>query len=150
MAETALSSDDAFDLRRFVEAQAGDWEQVRAELREGRKRSHWIWYIFPQMRGLGLSSMAQHYGIGSLDEARAYLAHPILGPRLAQATELVLRHSGRRSLQEIFGNVDALKFRSSMTLFALAAGPSSIYAGALDSFCDGEGDERTFELLGLA
>lgn len=141
-------SDDPFDLERFVQAQAGDWARVSEELSAGRKRSHWIWYIFPQMKGLGFSSMAQHYGIGSLAEARAYLAHPVLGPRLEEATRLVLAHRGRHSLNGMLGSPDDLKFRSSMTLFARAAGPGSVYGQALEVFCDGDEDERTLALLG--
>ena len=142
------SSDDPFGLDRFLAAQARDWDHAREELGHGRKRSHWIWYVFPQMNGLGFSSMAQHYGIGSLAEARAYLAHPVLGPRLEEATRLVLAHKGQHSLNGMLGSPDDLKFRSSMTLFARAAGPGSIYAQALDAFCGGVEDERTLALLG--
>ncbi len=142
------SSRDPFDLDRFVAAQAREWDHVREELSDGRKRSHWIWYIFPQMKGLGFSSMAQHYGLGSLAEARAYLAHPVLGPRLEEATRLVLAHKGRHSLDGMLGSPDDLKFRSCMTLFARAAGPGSVYGLALDAFCHGEEDGRTLALLG--
>ncbi len=110
---------DAFDLDRFVRAQDPVLAQVRRELGEGRKRSHWMWFVFPQLRGLGRSAMAQHYGIGSLDEARAYLAHPVLGPRLVECTGLVNRVEGR-SVHEISGGPDDLKFHSSVTLSALA------------------------------
>lgn len=142
------ATDDRFGLERFVDAQAGDWQRVCDELRAGAKRSHWMWYIFPQMRGLGLSAMAEHYGIGSLEEARAYLAHPLLGPRLDEATRLVLAHGGRHSLHGMLGSPDDLKFRSSMTLFARAAGPGSVYADALEAFCAGTEDRGTLDLLG--
>lgn len=138
---------DPFDLDRFVAAQAGDWARVCEELSAGRKRSHWIWYVFPQMKGLGFSAMAQHYGIGSLEEARAYLAHPVLGPRLEEATRLVLAHCGQHSLNGMLGSPDDLKFCSSMTLFARAAGPQSIFRQALHIFCGGLEDQRTLDLL---
>lgn len=138
---------DPFDLDRFVEAQQRTFEQACGELRAGRKRSHWIWYIFPQMQGLGSSSMAQHYAISSLDEAMAYLAHPVLGPRLEQATRHMIGHQGK-PLSVILGSPDDMKFRSSMTLFAVAAGPDSIFAVALDRLCGGERDALTLELLG--
>jgi len=108
--------DDPFNLARFVDAQARVYEAVLDELRAGRKTSHWIWFIFPQAAGLGRSPMAVHYAVSSLDEARAYLAHPVLGPRLRECTELVLSHQGV-PLQAIFGDLDAMKFRSSMELF---------------------------------
>ena len=108
---------DPFDLDRFVQAQDPVLAQVRRELGEGRKRSHWMWFVFPQLRGLGRSATARHYGIGSLAEARAYLAHPALGSRLVECTGLVNRIEGR-SAHQIFGGLDDLKFHSSMTLFA--------------------------------
>lgn len=145
--EAVDRNDEPFGLARFAEAQAGDWERVCAELKAGAKRSHWIWYVFPQLKGLGSSPMAQHYGIGSIGEAQAYLAHRILGARLEEATRLVLAHAGRRNLREIFGSPDDLKFRSSMTLFARAAGPGSVYGEALEAFCGGAQDERTLSLL---
>jgi uncharacterized protein (DUF1810 family) len=111
--------DDPFDLERFVEAQAPVYETVLRELRAGRKTTHWTWFIFPQAKGLGRSAMSERYGIGSLDEARAYLAHPVLGPRLRECTELVLAHEGV-PLEEILGALDAMKFRSSMELFRAA------------------------------
>ena len=132
-----------FDLERFVDAQQGVYEQALAELEAGRKRTHWMWFIFPQLRGLGHSSTAEFYGIGSLNEARAYIAHPLLGPRLILCTEAVLGISDR-SLQAIFGSPDDMKFRSSMTLFVLAAGnPDSVFQRALDRYCGGRMDERT-------
>jgi uncharacterized protein (DUF1810 family) len=137
--------DDPFHLDRFVKAQAHVFEHVLEELREGQKRSHWMWFVFPQLRGLGSSPTSIFYGIGSLDEARAYLAHPLLGLRLEESTRLVL-NAAHRSLNEIFGSPDDLKFCSSMTLFANAAEPGNIYASALQAKCGGP-DERTEELL---
>lgn len=139
---------DPFDLQRFVTAQDPVFATVLAELRDGRKRSHWMWFIFPQLRELGRSSTARFYGIAAIDEARAYLAHPILGPRLVQATEAVLSVQGR-TLHEIFGSPDDLKFRSSMTLFANAAAEAgNLYRRALDRYCNGRLDEATLRLLG--
>jgi len=137
--------DDPFDLQRFVDAQRGVYPQVCAELAAGCKRSHWMWFVFPQLKGLGASSMAQRFGIGSTAEAQAYWAHPLLGPRLAQCTELVLAVEGR-SAQQIFGSPDDLKFRSCMTLFAQATG-AALFGRALDGFFGGQADPRTIELL---
>jgi uncharacterized protein (DUF1810 family) len=137
--------DDPFDLQRFVDAQRGVHPQVCAELAAGQKRSHWMWFVFPQLKGLGASSMAQHYGIGSKAEAQAYWAHPVLGPRLAQCIELVLAVEGR-SAHEIFGSPDDLKFRSCMTLFALATG-EPVFDRALRKYFGGAADPRTIELL---
>ena len=137
---------DPFHLERFVTAQAPVFAAALDELKAGQKRSHWIWFIFPQLRGLGHSSTAQFYGIGSLDEARAYLAHPVLGPRLRRCTETVLAVEGR-SLHAIFGSPDDLKFGSSMTLFALAAGENeSVFWQALARYGEGRMDERTMAL----
>lgn len=136
---------DPFDLDRFVKAQATIYERVRAELGAGQKQSHWMWFIFPQLQGLGSSPRAVYYGIRSLKEARAYLAHPILGPRLDEATRLVLAVRDR-SLHEIFGSPDDAKFRSSMTLFARATEPGSLFEEALATSCDGA-DEKTDALL---
>jgi len=135
-------SADPFDLARFVEAQAPIYENALAELRAGCKRSHWMWFIFPQIHGLGISPTAQYYALGGLDEARAYLAHPTLGPRLLACTAAVTAHRGT-SLRRIFGVPDDLKFRSSMTLFELAAGNPSEFSHALDTLCNGERDEIT-------
>ena len=143
---------DRFDLHRFVDAQQRVYDTVLAELRAGAKRSHWIWFVFPQLRGLGRSPTAQHYGISTLDEARAYLAHPVLGPRLRECTELVAAIDGR-SVDEIFGWPDNLKVRSSMTLFARASDESETEAGfraVLDKFYGGEEDPATVELLNSA
>jgi uncharacterized protein (DUF1810 family) len=136
---------DPFDLQRFVDAQHGICEQACAELAAGCKRSHWMWFVFPQLKGLGRSATAQHYGIASKAEAQAYWAHPLLGPRLKQCTDLVLAVDGR-SAQQIFGPPDDLKFRSSMTLFAQATG-EPVFTRALQKYFDGEADPRTIELL---
>lgn len=135
--------DDPFDLARFVAAQDPVFETARAELRAGRKRSHWMWFIFPQLRGLGRSAMAQHYGIASLDEARAYLGHPLLAERLDSVTEAVLGLHGR-SAHDIFGSPDDMKFHSCMTLFHAAAGDGDpLFRQALDRYFDGRPDEET-------
>ncbi|WP_249120058.1 DUF1810 domain-containing protein [Plastoroseomonas hellenica] len=146
----AVQPDDPFDLSRFVTAQAPIFEMALEELRAGRKRSHWMWFIFPQLRGLGHSSMAQFYGVQSLDEARAYLAHPVLGPRLALITRTVQAVEGR-SLNAIFGSPDDMKFHSSMTLFSLAAKEAANpFSAALDRWCDGRPDAATLSLLGAS
>lgn len=137
---------DPFDLDRFVQAQEPVLAQVRRELAEGRKRSHWMWFVFPQLRSLGRSPTAQHYGIGSLAEARAYMAHPVLGPRLVECTELVNRVEGR-SAHQIFGSPDDLKFRSSMTLFALADPEAPVFRDALRRYFGGAPDPLTPERL---
>lgn len=137
---------DPFALQRFVDAQAGAYAQAREELRDGRKASHWMWFVFPQLRGLGHSAMAQRYGIASLDEARAYLAHPLLGERLLECTRLVLAVEGR-SARAIFGPPDDFKFRSCMTLFGFAAPDEDVFAQALDRYFGGEPDPRTLEQL---
>jgi uncharacterized protein (DUF1810 family) len=124
---------DPYDLQRFVDAQDEDYEQVCAELRSGRKTGHWIWFIFPQLRGLGHSSMSVKYGISSQQEAVAYLKHPVLGPRLEECTRLVNLVEGR-TIDQIFGGIDTLKFRSSMTLFAGAAPENPIFKDALDKY----------------
>lgn len=120
--------------------------QVRAELKAGRKATHWMWFVFPQLAGLGFSQRSQFYGIASLDEARAYLAHPVLGPRLVKCTDLVNAAEGR-SAHDIFGSPDDMKFRSSMTLFALAGPDEPAFAVALAKYFDGRRDERTLGLL---
>lgn len=141
-----MSTPDRYDLERFVTAQEGAFEQACAELAAGRKQSHWMWFIFPQMKGLGFSATAQYFGIASLEEAQSYLAHPVLGPRLEETTRLALGHAGT-PLRQIFGTPDDLKFRSSMTLFAEAAKPGSVYAQALERMCGGV-DPATLRLLG--
>jgi uncharacterized protein (DUF1810 family) len=137
---------DPFDLDRFVRAQDLVQDQVRRELADGRKRSHWMWFVFPQLRVLGRSPTAQHYGIGSLAEAKAYLAHPVLGPRLIECTELVNRVEGR-SAHQIFGSPDDLKFHSSITLFAAADGDPPAFREALDKYFGGALDGSTVERL---
>ena len=135
---------DGFDLERFVSAQAPVIEQVRRELAAGQKRTHWMWFVFPQLRGLGRSATALHYGIGSAAEARAYLAHPVLGPRLVECTALVNQVHGKTALQ-IFGSPDDMKFRSCMTLFATLQ--ISPFRDALDKYFGGEPDTLTLGLL---
>ncbi|HTH86577.1 DUF1810 domain-containing protein [Mycobacterium sp.] len=137
---------DRYALQRFVDAQDRVYDTVLAELRNGAKRSHWIWFVFPQLRGLGRSATAQHYGISSLEEARAYLAHPVLGPRLRDCTRLVAATDGR-SVDEIFGWPDNLKVRSSMTLFSHATDDNGDFRAVLDKFYAGEDDPATVELL---
>ncbi len=134
-----------FDLRRFVEAQAPVWPHVLSELRAGRKQSHWMWFVFPQIAGLGHSTMAQHFAIASRAEARAYLDHAVLGPRLLEVTRLVLSVEGR-SAHEVFGSPDDLKFRSSMTLFD-AVSPNDIFAAALRKYFNGARDAATLVKL---
>ena len=141
--------DDSFDLQRFVDAQDRVFETAMAELRAGRKRTHWMWFIFPQLVGLGSSPTAMFFAIQSLDEARAYLAHPSLGQRLKQSVEAFLPWAGQRSAEDIYGTIDALKLRSSLTLFDRAL-PNDIFARALEGFFDGEPDERTLALIGGA
>lgn len=137
----------SFDLARFRTAQDHVFEIALAELRAGRKRSHWMWFVFPQLRGLGHSPTALHYGIVSVDEARAYLADRVLADRLHLATDAALEVRGK-TVHEIFGSPDDLKFRSSMTLFGVAIGnPGSVFQQALDRYFDGLPDERTLALL---
>jgi uncharacterized protein (DUF1810 family) len=137
---------DAFNLDRFISAQSAVYPQVLAELRLGRKRSHWIWFIFPQMKGLGRSAQSEYYSIGSLAEASAYARHPLLGARLDECTQLVNRVEGR-TIGEIFGSPDDLKFRSSMTLFNRAAEDATAFNQALAKYFQGEGDSLTLKLL---
>ncbi len=139
-------TDDPCHLQRFVAAQHGVYRIAREELRDGRKRSHWMWFVFPQFKGLGFSPMAQFYALSSLDEARAFLAHPVLGPRLRECVDLVNRIEGR-SLFEIFGDPDDLKFCSSMTLFERAAPEEPAFSRALEKFCGGVRDPLTLEKL---
>lgn len=139
-----MTDADPFNLRRFVEAQRADYDRALAELRAGRKSSHWIWYIFPQMKGLGFSEASRFYGLSGLDEARAYLAHPILGPRLHACVDAMLTLNG--DAEEILGGVDALKFRSSMTLFSIAAPDDRAFSAAIDRYF-ARPDEKTLSLL---
>ena len=143
-----MTGTDPFDLERFVTAQAAVFPAVLAELKAGRKRTHWMWFVFPQLRGLGHSSMSTFYGIASLHEARAYLAHSLLGPRLDLCTRSILDLEDV-SLHQIFGSPDHMKFQSSMTLFALAAAVDSVspFYKALDRWCGGTLDAQTLRLL---
>lgn len=140
------SSGDPFDLQRFVDAQEPVYRQAVEELRGGRKRSHWMWFVFPQLRGLGGSAMAARYGIGSLYEAGAYLRHGLLGPRLHECAQLVTAVQGR-SIGQIFGSPDDLKLCSSMTLFARATEDNQDFVAVLDKYYDGRQDELTLERL---
>jgi uncharacterized protein (DUF1810 family) len=140
-------ADDPFDLARFVEAQAEDYARALAEVRAGRKRSHWMWYIFPQLAGLGFSAMSQQYAIQSPAEARAYLAHPVLGPRLVEISEAALGVSGK-SAHDVFGSPDDMKLRSCATLFAAAAPQGSVFHRLLERFFSGQRDDKTVSLLG--
>jgi uncharacterized protein (DUF1810 family) len=142
-----VSSSDPYDLDRFVRAQATDYDQALSELREGRKRSHWMWYIFPQMEGLGLSPMSRQYAIKSAAEARAYLDHPVLGPRLQECAAVVYGISGRTAF-EIFGAPDDMKLRSSATLFASVSG-GGIFERVIQKYFEGQHDEKTLEALAV-
>ena len=137
----------SYDLDRFVIAQQGVYEGVLDELRRGRKVGHWIWFIFPQVAGLGYSAMSQQYAMSSLDEARAYLAHPVLGARLRECAGVVLATTGQTAL-EIFGSIDSMKLRSSMTLFHRAAPDEPVFAQVLERYYDGKADEATDARLG--
>jgi uncharacterized protein (DUF1810 family) len=140
-------TDDPHDLERFVAAQAGVYERALAEITGGCKRSHWMWFIFPQVAGLGSSGTSRRYAIRSLDEARAYLAHPVLGPRLTASAEAALAVDGR-SAREIFGWPDDLKLRSSATLFALVLAPGSVFHRVLEKYFDDQPDQKTLQLVG--
>jgi len=135
-----------FDLDRFVDAQKSVYPAVVSELTAGQKRSHWMWYIFPQIAGLGFSEMSQRYAISGRDEAAAYLNHTVLGARLRECTQLVLNVRDR-DINEILGSPDDLKFRSSMTLFQACASDGAIFQAALDRYFDGEPDSKTVELI---
>ena len=137
---------DAHDLQRFLDAQSRDYATALAELQAGRKRSHWMWYIFPQFAGLGFSATSRLYAINSLEEVRAYLAHPILGPRLLECCEALLSLD-RSDPHEIFGSPDDLKLCSGMTLFAHVSADGSVFKRVLDKCFDGRRDERTIELI---
>ncbi|MEO6092199.1 MAG: DUF1810 domain-containing protein [Novosphingobium sp.] len=134
-------------LDRFVAAQRGCYAQALAELAAGNKRTHWIWFIFPQIAGLGQSATARHYALADLTEARDYLAHPVLGDRLTECTEAMLGWARWRGADAILGTIDALKFRSSMTLFEAASG-GELFAVALQAFYAGKRDEETLRILG--
>jgi uncharacterized protein (DUF1810 family) len=138
--------DDPFDLDRFVSAQDPVYSTALAELQAGRKTTHWMWFVFPQIEGLGYSSTSRFYSIKSMEEVRRYLEHPVLGARLAECVEAVLAVEGR-SASEIFGYPDDLKLKSSMTLFANVAGPGSVFVRVLEKYFGGERDPRTLHLL---
>ncbi len=140
------STGDPYGLERFVDAQDRVYDEVCAELDRGHKTTHWMWFVFPQIRGLGLSAAARHYAISSLEEARAYLRHPLLGPRLRDGVQRVQAVEGRTA-QQILGSPDDLKFRSCLTLFAVASGGEPLFEAALGKFYGGEYDPRTLELL---
>jgi uncharacterized protein (DUF1810 family) len=140
---------DPCNLQRFVDAQEPVFDTVIEELRTGRKRSHWMWFVFPQFKGLGHSDMARRFAISSLDEAHAYLAHPVLGPRLRECARLVAGIDGR-SIEEIFGWPDDMKFRSSMTLFAQAATDNAVFIECLRKYFAGEADQATLDLISAA
>jgi uncharacterized protein (DUF1810 family) len=137
---------DRFDLQRFVDAQASVYSRVVAELRDGRKQSHWMWFVFPQIEGLGHSAMAQRYAVGSRDEAIAYLDHPVLGPRLRECTILINQWPGR-PIRQIMGTPDDLKFHSSMTLFSQVAADNREFVDALRTFYAGQLDQATLDRL---
>jgi uncharacterized protein (DUF1810 family) len=140
-------AEDPHDLARFVDAQAADYDQALAEIRAGRKRSHWIWYVFPQIDGLGFSSMSKRYAIKSVDEATAYLAHPVLGKRLVEICEAALAVEGK-SAYDIFGSPDDMKLKSCATLFANVSPPDSVFERLLDKYFKGERDGKTLKLIG--
>jgi uncharacterized protein (DUF1810 family) len=140
---------DPFNLDRFVQAQNPVLAQVRAELRAGHKRTHWMWFVFPQLAGLGRSDTARYYALASLEAARAYLAHPLLGPRLIECTNLV-NAVEKRSAHQIFGSPDDLKFHSSMTLFVLAQPGEQAFSDALGKYFDGSPDRLTSEQLSIS
>ena len=137
-------SGDPFGLARFVVAQRASYAQALAEIRQGEKRTHWMWYVFPQIAGLGLSAMAQRYAIGSLDEAQAYLRHPVLGPRYEECVTALQQLDGMTA-ERVFGSIDAVKLRSSLTLFGVAE-DNSLFRSAIDRWFGGP-DERTLEIL---
>ncbi len=142
MTENFQDQHDPYNLRRFVEAQASEYENACAELRRGRKQSHWMWYIFPQIKGLGSSGASQYYGITGREEAQAYLSHPVLGPRLRECTKLAIAIKGRQVCQ-IFPAPDDLKFRSCMTLFSVASSDNEEFLLALRKYFGGQPDAAT-------
>jgi uncharacterized protein (DUF1810 family) len=147
MANTTTPAGDPHDLSRFLEAQESTYDRALAEISAGRKESHWMWFIFPQFAGLGFSETSQFYAITSLDEARAYLAHPILGPRLMACTEAALAVRGK-SAREVFGSPDDMKLKSCATLFAAVSEPGSVFERLLARYFGGERDAKTLRLLG--
>jgi len=145
--DSASNRSDPYDLNRFISAQEGVYDRALAELRGGLKRSHWMWYIFPQIEGLGNSPTTRLYSIKSLEEARQYLAHPVLGARLVECAEAVLAVQGQ-SASDIFGHPDDWKLQSSMTLFGLVSGPGSVFESVLDKYYQGKQDSRTLRIVG--
>jgi len=141
-----VDSPDRYNLQRFVDAQQGVIDDALSELTAGAKRSHWMWFVFPQLADLGRSPTAKFYGLASIEEARGYLLHPILGSRLTQCVEALLPWAGERSAEQIFGPVDSMKLRSSMTLFDCVE-PDGLFAQALLNFFGGKRDELTLALL---
>jgi uncharacterized protein (DUF1810 family) len=141
-----ISEPAPFDLARFMMAQQGVYNRALTEIRAGDKRSHWMWFVFPQIDGLGFSSPAKHYAIKSAEEARQYLAHPFLGARLLECAEAVLAVEGRSAF-DIFGSPDDLKFKSCTTLFETAAGQDSVFGTVLDKYYEGQRDQRTLDIL---
>ena len=141
--------DDPYDLQRFVQAQNADYDRALLEIKRGKKRSHWMWYIFPQFEGLGFSATSRRYSIKSTEEAVAYLAHPVLGPRLKECAEAVLDVEGR-SAHEIFGSPDDMKLRSCATLFACVSPAASVFHRLLDKYFESRQDPKTLGLIGVA
>ena len=144
----SVDAEDPYELSRFVEAQENSYVQAWSELRAGRKRSHWMWYVFPQFAGLGKGSMSARYAINSQGEARAYLDHPILGPRLIECAEAVVAISNRTA-HDIFGSPDDLKLQSCATLFEHVSPPGSVFKRLLDKYCRSDRDQRTLDLLAV-
>ena len=140
---------DPYDLQRFVLAQSRDYDRALSEIKRGRKSSHWMWYIFPQIDGLGFSPTSRHYSIKSTEEAMAYLAHPVLGPRLKACAEAALGVEGR-SAHDIFGSPDDRKLRSCATLFACVSPPESVFHRVLEKYFEGKQDRKTLGLIGIA
>jgi uncharacterized protein (DUF1810 family) len=147
MRDRSESTDDPYDLDRFVRAQAADFDSALSEIDSGQKRTHWMWYIFPQIDGLALSPTSRYYAIKGRDEAQAYLNHPVLGPRLLAVAEAAMRIEGK-SANQIFGSPDDLKLKSCATLFADVSSEGSVFHRILDRYFHGERDERTIEILG--
>jgi uncharacterized protein (DUF1810 family) len=141
-------ADDPYELNRFLEAQDDDYEQALREIRNGRKLTHWMWYIFPQIDGLAFSSTSRRFSIKSIEEAKAYLDHPVLGPRLLECAEAAVRVEGR-SATDVFGSPDDLKLRSCATLFASVSPRGSVFERLLERFYQGEGDAKTLRSLGI-
>lgn len=139
-------TDDSYDLQRFVDAQEAAYWRVLEELQRGRKTSHWMWYIFPQIAGLGFSATARRYAISSIDEAKAYLEHPVLGPRLTECINLLLDVHGQPA-EQILGGIDALKFRSCLTLFAATETSNTVFEKALQKYYEGIPDEQTLSMI---